>query len=154
MTIRRTWTERSIRVNRATRSRPVAEVGSTEKYMEDQSVGAVRTGTAVPTDKIRRNPRSVVTKRRWPAAILDKTQFFLADRRARRGPWASGRPGLRAVVWRGRGKRRRQRVAYWISISQRIKPRFPFRKIAERYAGPEFNNAFPFALQRALETAK
>jgi len=153
-TIRRNWTARTFRVNPARRRNLIAEVGSTAAYMEDQTIGDTRTSGSVPTSALRRSPRSVVTKRRWPAALLDNPRYFLADRRARRGPWAGRRPGLRAVVRRGTGKRRRQRIVFFIPETQRIKPRFPFRKIAEHHGPLEFNRAFPFQLQRALETAK
>lgn len=153
-TERNTWTKRSFGVNKASRATPVAEVGSREKYVEDQAVGETRTSGAIPTRRIRRNPRTVVRKRSWPGAILDTARFFLADRRATRGPWGRQRPGLRAVVERRPGRRRRTVIAYYIPDSQDVKPRFPFEKIAVATAEDEFNRALPGALQRALEGAR
>lgn len=122
--------------------------------MEDQSVGDTRTSATIPTQHLRPLRKSVVTKRRWAGALLDNPRFFMVDRRASNGPWSRGSRGLRLVMKRGTGRKRRQRIMYVIPKFQRIKPRFPFQEIAESTAKREFNAAFPFQLQRALETAK
>ncbi len=54
MTLRNKFTERSISVNKATRQRDFAEIGSTQKYMADQELGGITKktgshGVAIPT---------------------------------------------------------------------------------------------------------
>jgi hypothetical protein len=153
-TVRRPYTANQMRVGkRATRSRPVVEVGSPLRYVTDQSIGATHTGTAVPSRGLRRSPRSVISKRSWPRARIDKPNHFLIDARTK-GPLVARSPGVRLVARRGRGRSRRIKIIWALPESQRIKPRFPFRAIAEKHAERAFNAAFPGRLRAALETAR
>lgn len=58
------------------------------------------------------------------------------------------------IMFQRKGKERALRPLYLLKKSQRIKPRYSFRYIAERRAERYFNFFFERAMKRAIETAR
>lgn len=149
-TVRNTWTTRGYHVTKASRTTQEAIVGSKRQYIEDQTVGATRDRAAIPTQHLRRNPRSVIYKRRWPDSLRGG-RFVYIQRGNHTGRRTSTMARYSAVY---RRMKRRLRILWLIPEVQNVHPRFPFKATVWFAVQREFQRAFPKRLKQALETAK
>lgn len=153
-TLRRTHTAKGTRVTKANKRTLIAQVGTTRDYLEDHVTGGTRTRPAIPTRNLRRNPRRVIGRSRWPGALRGG-QFFLIDSRKARGRLGRrSRGAVKLLYRRGKGRRRTPRLLWTVPKVQPVKPRWPFLNIVAPVHQREFTRAFPGRLVAALRTAK
>lgn len=140
-TIRRKWVERGVRIQAATKRRPTAAVFSRDDFMLKQERGSVERRVSIP-EGVRRNRRTVVSRGRWPGALLKRPDVFV--RRLPRG--AKG-------VFR-RMKSGRLKLLWVIEDVARVEPRWGFVNTVRKKVAKNWEKNFGRALARALRTAR
>lgn len=153
--VRRKWVQRLPRIQKATKSRPVATVGTDREILEDHVTGGFRDRNAIPTRKTRTNPRRVVTRRLWPGSLRDSRHFFVETDAALPSPFRrhAGR-GERLLIRRGRGRSRKLALRWVLPRTQRVRPIWDFDRVLKDTAPAAFLRALPGRLERALATAR
>lgn len=105
-TIRSTWVERGMRVNKARKTSLVAEIGSVRSWMVLHAEGGEREGKggdgiAVPVGA-RPTPRTKTTVGKWPSRMLKRPRHFVQTVKGKRG------------VWRRKGRKRYPIQRLWV----------------------------------------
>lgn len=146
-TIRSKHVERGIRIQRATKRRLVAVVGSKDDFMALQARGGTKRRSPVVGIPIAARPRptSKTLPSRFPGSLLAKGKHFV-------GSPFGGRPAL----WRRMGGKRRPklRLMYVFRPSQGIRKRWPFKATVRRVVQREWPVQSKRALEHALKTAR
>jgi len=82
-TIRNRWVSQGIRIVPATKRRLESWVGSRDDFMALQETGGIKRPRgehlAVPTEKVRRRKRGLISKAQRPRRVLQKPKVFLCS---------------------------------------------------------------------------
>lgn len=159
--LRNRYTERGIRVRRATKHRPQSEVGSIDEYMVLQELGGTKTArdgrVAVPRD-IKKDVKELIKKRNRPGPLMKRANEKAGTRKRKGGKplpffarMSSGKEGI--FVRRGKGRVPID-VLYVFEDSVEITPRLGLRKTAARVADENMQENFNAAFTEALATAR
>lgn len=165
LTIRRKYTERGFRVRKSNKRDLTAWVGVHESrsYLTDQVTGGIRHDKAIPGPRVRKNPRQVITRKRWPGNILNRYphQYFVTPTRATA---KSKMPRFmrdmanrdRRVVFRRMGGKRRNklRIMWTLPKTIRIPARFRFQRVVDLAMRYKYPRAFETRLRAAVGTAR
>ena len=150
-TIRGSWFKKGglfgIRLDRATKSKPVARVYTDADWMVRQEYGETRRPKsgeylAIPGRNVRRTRKEVIRGRETPKAIAA----------AKSGVEIFTRTGLHILAVRVRGKLRTG--MYLLLRSSIVKPRWGFKEMATKEVHRVYKQKFDEALARAIATAK
>ena len=129
-----------IRIAKATKRKPVAELGSIDDFMVLQETGGIRkprtaSRLAVPTDEIKRTASGRIPAAKRPSKLLTRRNVFVRSGTI----FQRTRAGVKAL--------------FVLTPSARIEPRLGLRKTAEdvgnRRMFPNFVTAFGEVLRRA-----
>lgn len=152
-TIRRPWTEKGMRVEKATKANLEAAVGSTRPYMKTQATGGLKFGRSKSLSiPMGTRPQKTVDVKRsaWPAAMMKKKRFFI-------GPTEGG---AMAVWQRPKGMGRRLGPMQPPKLMWLFKRRIALRHVwplvdtVRKVAMKKWRENATSALKRALETAR
>ncbi len=124
---------------------PVVQVGSVFPRMQEHVEGGERAGEDAIPYRARKTPESKTTRKNWPASLLaHKAGFFVK---------ASKFGG--ATLFQRIGKKGRHLRLWWVLAPDvKVKPRWPFEKLARSEIGRVIDRNFVAALDRALKTAR
>jgi hypothetical protein len=166
-TLRNNYTQRGFRVVRATKANLEAVVGTDRDYLVDQVEGGTRRRKAIPSRHLRKTPRQIVRRSRWPAHLLARPRstqkqgakyVLLPERNRGKLPGflqRLTRGGRRALLERvGRGKKARMRLLWSLPPKIRLRPRYPFVGTAQQAHQVTFPVRLEVRLREALATAR
>jgi hypothetical protein len=152
-TIRNRWASKGIRVNFASKARPVAEVGTVDEFMARQILGGTKRPDKVPDVAIpmvgrgkgRPKKTSLTRESRWPKALKRKRKAFYKE-------GAKGAKLLMIPIVRG--KSRRLSMVYVLVPEIKIRARWDIEKTLDRVAKAEWRDNVKIAWERALRSAR
>lgn len=145
--IRSPWTEKGIRIKKATKKKQQSMVFSRDPYMLKQEEGGKKrpTGTHSPIPRaVRKTPKQRITKARRPRQIVGKPTVFIGKTR-----------GNSDAIFQRIGKKGRLKLLYILHRGPvTIKPRFQMRETVQRIVRKVWKKNFGKAFARALSTAR
>ena len=149
MTIRNRWTERGMRVAKASKATSTGAVGSMREYMRAQVEGGKKHGAVPLVGRGRPRPqlKSTTPPSRWPRAMATRPQVFV-------GPAGHSRT---VGVWQRLPRRAggpQLRLLYRLPRQVAVKPRYPLAKIVRQVVQSRWAEHCRRAAARALETAR
>jgi len=169
-TLRRDWVSQGLRLQVATKGRPVALVFTKDWFMEDQETGAERTPTKAPTlfapTKVVRAGEDLsgeIPADLRPKALMRQIKQGGRPRRGQIGPQMASMPkpfiakfsGGRTGLFIRRGKDRLPIVLlYTLKDAIKIKPRWGFDATTAGVSDKVLRREFIKALDEALKSAK
>lgn len=145
-TIRSTWTEKGMHVQKADKGNLTASVGNRRPYMKVQAEGGDRPdpngGSQVVPVGARAKRTSRTTPKNWPSAI-----------RAKEGGFSGTVGGIRGI-WLKRGKRRKLRLMWRIVEKVVVKKRWPFEEEVRSVVAARWKANCLAALKKARDKAR
>lgn len=144
-TIRTRWLASGIRVNPATKSHLVAEVGSRDEFMALQATGGEKVprdgGAIAVPEHARPTPTAITRPSQWPGKLLARSRYFVK-------PLESGDLG---VFRRDKGA-----LVLMYALKRRVEVRqhWHFDEIVERVVGAKWARNCELALADALRSAR
>lgn len=156
-TLRNSWVEKGIRIERATKSKLEARVYSRDDFMRLQETGGTKTpragrSLAIPED-VRSSPTQVVRANRRPEALRGTRGVFRATIHGLDGLWqrTTTRKGTRT---HGFTRERTLKLLFVFKGSVPVRPRFGFFDTGQKTAAERWGANFEAAWSQAVRTAR
>jgi hypothetical protein len=144
-TIRSPWVSKGIRVQRATKRKLVAIVGSIDHRMAEQAKGAtVRGKQAVPV-RARKTKRKKTLPSQWPNKLIERRRTMIQD-------LGGGTKALYTLS--GKGARTKLKLMYLLLRKVVIPKRWPIAKHVDKAVASNMDRRFREAVTKAVETSR